>query len=57
MRKGGKSKLKIFVVTNPETNRNIEDILYKNIAKAIVNSEEFGKLLSLNKEQKEFALQ
>lgn len=43
-------KLKISFVTNKETNRVIEGLLYKSIARAIFESEEFQKDLAKNKD-------
>ncbi|MCX7914592.1 MAG: hypothetical protein N2511_08410 [Thermodesulfovibrionales bacterium] len=44
------TKLKISFVTNKETNKAIEELIYKSIAKAIFESEEFQKNLIQNKD-------
>lgn len=42
----GKSKLKIFVVTNKNINSHIEDLLYKSIARQIYENESFQETLN-----------
>lgn len=42
----GKNKLKIYIHTNQETNKHVEEVLCKMIAESIYNSKEFQELLT-----------
>jgi len=56
MQQGSKNKLKITFVTSLEANKNIESLLYKNIAKTIYNDPEFQRKLCTVKKGNEISL-